>query len=211
MKKIKKPYEFNGCYYHGCNRCYNSGDWNNLKYELFGTTYSKHLNRQKKIQHFAVNEKMVLIEMWECDFDRMCKSNKKLNDQMKSRCFKERLNPRNALFGGRTNAFVLYYKVKLNERIKYVDFCSLYPYIQKYGKFPIGHPEVITENFKPIENYFGLIYCKILPPNNLFIPLLPSKINNKLVFALCAACAEQQLDKCNHNDSEKTLEGTWTS
>ena len=33
-----------------------------LKQELFGTTYSKHLNRQKKIQNFAVNEKIILIE-----------------------------------------------------------------------------------------------------------------------------------------------------
>jgi hypothetical protein len=39
------------------------------------------------------------------------------------------------MFGGRTNAFVLYYKVKLNERIKYVDFCRLYLKISEFSIF----------------------------------------------------------------------------
>jgi len=34
-----------------------------------------------------------------------------------------------------------------------VDFTSLYPYIQKYGEFPIGHPIIITENFESIDSY----------------------------------------------------------
>ena len=58
------------------------------------------------------------------------------------------LKPRDALYGGRTNAFVLYYKCKIGEKIKYVDFCSLYPDVMKNGIFPVGHPQVVTENFK---------------------------------------------------------------
>ena len=38
---------------------------------------------------------MVLIEMWEFDFDRLVKINKKLNEHIKNRCFKEILNSRN--------------------------------------------------------------------------------------------------------------------
>ena len=85
------------------------------------------------------------------------------------------LNPRDALAGGRTNAFNLHHV----EKIGYVDFTSLYPYIQKYGTLPLGHPKVITENFDNLENYFGVIFCKILPPQHLYIPVLPYKINNK--------------------------------
>jgi len=69
--------------------------------------------------------------------------------------------PRDALYGGRTNAFMLYYKCKVHKKIRYVDFCSLYPDIMKNGVFPVGHPECITENFKDFDEYFGLIMCTI--------------------------------------------------
>ena len=78
------------------------------------------------------------------------------------------LNPRDVLCGGRTNAFVWHQEGKIG----YVDFTSLYLYIQRYGSFPIGHPEIITENFE----YFGLINCSILPPNNLYIRFDKEKI-----------------------------------
>ena len=35
------------------------------------------------------------------------------------------LNPRDALFGGRTNSSVLYYKVENDEKIMYRDFTSV--------------------------------------------------------------------------------------
>ena len=70
---------------------------------------------------------------------------------------KKPLNPRDALAGGRSNAIILYYEGAAD----YVDFTSLYPYVQKYGRFPIGHPQIITENFRNVDNYFGLIYCCI--------------------------------------------------
>ncbi len=64
----------------------------------------------------------------------------------------------------------------------YIYFTSLYPYIQKYGKFPIGHPERITENFEQVENYFGLVYCRIIPPRKLYHPVLPYHAKGKLFF-----------------------------
>jgi len=53
------------------------------------------------------------------------------------------LNPRDAFYGGCTKSMVTsLYDVKGNEKIHYVDVCSLYPYICKTGKFPIEHPKV---------------------------------------------------------------------
>jgi len=49
---------------------------------------------------------------------------------------------RDALYGGRTEALRLHYKVRENESIQYVDVMSLYPYICKYFNFPIGHPRI---------------------------------------------------------------------
>ena len=56
------------------------------------------------------------------------------------------LSPRDAFYGGRTNATKLSYNFKENERGRYVDFCSLYPTVQYYKKYPIGHP---TKIFNP--------------------------------------------------------------
>jgi hypothetical protein len=65
------------------------------------------------------------------------------------------------------------------------------------------------ENFNCLENYFGLIFCKILPPSNFYIPVLPFKTNNKLMFLLCPKCCEENINACSHTDDERALEGTW--
>jgi hypothetical protein len=105
----------------------------------------------------------------------------------------------------------LYYKCRPGEQIRYVDFTSLYPAVQKQCVYPIGHPTIFTENFKDLSEYFGIVSCKILPPSNLHIPVLPAKKNGKLYFALCNKCAEDSLSECNHNDNERAFTGVWTT
>jgi hypothetical protein len=39
---------------------------------------------------------------------------------------------------------------------------SLYPYVKKLEPYPIGHPITITEKFKDINEYFGIIKLKII-------------------------------------------------
>jgi len=46
------------------------------------------------------------------------------------------------LYGVRTEATKTYYRAKKGEKIHYLDVIRLYPYICKYGKFPLGHPKV---------------------------------------------------------------------
>ena len=51
------------------------------------------------------------------------------------------IKTREALYGGRTEAMRLHYKVREGEgTIHYVDVMSLYTYVCKYFKFPVGHP-----------------------------------------------------------------------
>ena len=86
------------------------------------------------------------------------------------------------------------------------DFTSLYPFVNKFGKYPLGHPRIIHSNFLPIERIFGLVQCKITPPKNLYHPVLPYRSSGKLAFPLCAACAESlNQNPCRHNDSEQRL------
>ena len=85
------------------------------------------------------------------------------------------LIPRDAFCGGRTNATRLHYVAGPGEKIKYVDFTSLYPYVNKHGRHPIGHPTILTKNFHDISKYEGLVKCKVLPPRGLCHPVLPYK------------------------------------
>ena len=89
--------------------------------------------------------------------------------------------------------------------IEYVDFCSLYPYVQWAFSYTINaHPNVIVERtqLKQLTNdaaameeflndNYGLCYCKVLPPLNLSFAVLPYRTRDKTVFPLCRMCAEQ--------------------
>lgn len=76
----------------------------------------------------------------------------------------------------------------------------------------MGHPRIITENFDEIENYFGVILCRVVPPRGLYLPVLPYRCQNKLMFPLCRTCAETtQQSTCKHKDDERALVGTWVS
>ena len=88
---------------------------------------------------------------------------------------------------------------------------SLYPWVCKYGLFPIGHPKVYHKEDIP-DNVQGLMKCKILPPAQLFHPVLPARVNGKLVFALCRTCAEEGCqENCTHTDEERAMTGTWVT
>lgn len=53
--------------------------------------------------------------------------------------------PRDAFFGGRTEAFHLFAEAEKNTAIKYYNVTSLYPFINKTGKIPDGHPHIIPK------------------------------------------------------------------
>ena len=59
-------------------------------------------------------------------------------------------------------------------------------------------------------NYFGLIKAKILPPWGLLLPVLPIKINDKLMFPLCHTCTiNENQPTCNCADKDRILIHTW--
>jgi len=107
------------------------------------------------------------------------------------------LRTRDALYGGRTEAMRLQYKVRENETIQYVDVMSLYPYICKYFKFPVRHPIVhVGDECKDTETCLrmdGLIKCTIIPPQKLYHPVLTYRCNNKLMFCYVEHVFKQAL------------------
>jgi len=55
--------------------------------------------------------------------------------------------------GGRTEAMVHHYAIREGETIQYYDVMSLYPYVCKYFKFPVGHPKIhvgdVCRDYRP--------------------------------------------------------------
>ncbi len=111
--------------------------------------------------HEAVKQ---FIEIWECEWDRNVKENLELKEFCSNTDVIPSFKARDALFGGRTNAAKLYHKCGDGEKIKYYDVTSLYPFVQKTKPYPLGAPKIFTEVYTlDINNFFGLIQCKILP------------------------------------------------
>lgn len=127
------------------------------------------------------------------------------------------LQIRDSLYGGRCEPFSLYRKVKPGERIHFFDICSLYPSVLKYGRFCVGNVKKVYRGSEcqEIEGKFfeleGVIKARVLPRNDLFIPVLPIRIHNKLFFPLCAMCADKmQTTPCAHTEFERSLLGSWS-
>lgn len=50
------------------------------------------------------------------------------------------------------------------------------------------------------------------PPRKLYIPVMPAKINNKVLFLLCRTCAKSQHQTpCFHSNIESAITGTWVT
>ena len=123
-EQSQSAYEFHGCVFHGCPKCYNETTFNARKNEPMKLTYMNHLKRINFIRERVRN----LIEIWECDYNNMVKNDVLMNSIVKEENdLRLPLNPRDALSGGRTETISLYHEGVID----YIDFTSLYPYVQK--------------------------------------------------------------------------------
>ena len=76
--------------------------------------------------------------------------------------------------------------------------------------YPVGHHVKIFNPKIYDPNWFGLVQCKILPPNDLWLPVMPFKVKTdyakKLVFGLCRKCMKKhQTEPCEHSIEEKAI------
>jgi hypothetical protein len=221
---IKHVLEYDGCVFHGCVHLQGKKDVNGapLCNPLTGETVEEAALATKKKKDFLESRGYRVTTMRECVFQAMLKNAPDLKTFAKEFTCVERLNPRHALYGGRTNATQLFCKAEEGERIRYADVTSLYPAICKYGLYVVGHPTVKVRGFKKdpntgdfdLENLVGLIQCKMLPPPNLHHPVLPYRTGtpSKLTFPLCGKCAvEEYQGFCECSQEQRCLIGTWVS
>ena len=211
-------YEYHGCFFHGCPRCYPK------RYE----THRRHCDRSMQDAYEDTQQRTrrlreqgyTVVEMWGCDWARLKHTSPDIGTFVTNLDMTEPLNPRDAFCGGRTNAVKLYHQATPSQKIHYIDVTSLYPWVNKTCVYPKGHPDFSTHpGHTNIHQYFGLIQCKILPPRELYHPVLPYRHDDKLLFPLCGRCVKEEMDKplldrsyhCPHPDEERALTSTWCS
>ena len=205
-------WNFLGCFWHGCPRCYEQRD---IKNYVNGSTMLTLYNETLRFIRALKSEGFTVITKWECDFQKDLRTDAALRALRERWMHVDPLQPCDAFYGGRTNALRLHHVTATpEESIRYFDFCSLYPYINKYGRYACGIPKKFRGSFIP-ERVEGLLKCRILPPQNLYIPVLPYRSKTgKLTFPLCRSCVEEGVDTipCPHkNESERALLGTWVT
>ena len=213
-------YEFHGCFYHGCPQCFPNRHIP-IRMHDYQTMDDLYHRTQAKDQAI-LQSGYALQTMWECEWLRLKNSRDDIKGFVDGLGLISRLEPREAFYGGRTEAVTLYAVASpgQGESIQYVDFTSLYPWVNKNCLYPIGHPQIITElDSTDLSQYFGLAKVTIVPPFGLYMPVLPYRARGKLLFPLCRSCIEEELAKpllersrvCSHTDHERALTGTWTT
>ncbi len=72
----KTIFEFHGCYFHGCPKCYSPRFENRRTGCYMGDAYSSTLDKDSYLRGTAPDHE--LVTMWECDFDRAIKVDKEM-------------------------------------------------------------------------------------------------------------------------------------
>lgn len=201
----KQVYEFLGCFHHGHIECFDQNtDHVLIKNKKNSEIYQETLDRLNRIKQLGYTVKYI----WSCHFEKLTQTTA-FKEFIQSFEIVYDAEPREAFYGGRVNGIKLYHVCKPDEKIKYVDFTSLYPFVNRSKQYPIGHPKIIREDFGDLRQYFGIVHCKVVAPAGLYLPVLPAKISGKLVFPLCKQCAINNDSLCRHSENERGFYGFW--
>lgn len=189
-RKNNVVYQYHGCAFHGCRKCYKPGTIMKFKSMQMSELLASTMLRTKNLE----KAKYKVVECWEHEWIGTEIRNEFLRgrdlDDFKT------LDMKDAFFGGNTQPMKLYVGEKEGRKIRYLDFTSLYPAVMKGNLrpvvqggetfeclWPIGHPEKfnVHEILSDLSNIHGFIKAKVIPAN-LYNPILPERRNGKLIF-----------------------------
>lgn len=206
-------YEFHGCFFHGCPTCFPNRHAQIRMHDR--QTMDDLYQRTQAWDRAILQSGYSLQTMWECEWNPL----KAYRDDIQGLGLVDHLEPRDTFYGGRTEAVKLYATAdpEKGEFIHYLDFTSLYPWVNKNCRYPVGHLVILMEpESSDPSPYFGLVKCTILPTYGLYLSVLPYRSQGKLLFPLCKSCVEEELGKpflrcshhCSHSEAACALNGT---
>ena len=218
--------EFYGCFYHKCPKCYASHRMDRTTGIYAGYTAEYTAAREAEIRKAGYT----VISIWECEFHKLIASDPVLAEFVSEHPVLKAMIVREAYFGARTEVFTMYAKVDptINRRIQYYDVISLYPSVMLKELYPVGLPDDTVLNlrfnsaklieFWEANHVFGVVACTVLPPRDLWLPVLPvrSPISGKLLFGLCYSCmldppGHASGTTCSHRKEQRQITGTYIS
>ena len=170
-KKNKIIKEFNGCFFHGCPKCHPECK----------AKYNKTIERKNLLEKAGYKVEF----MWECEWNNI-KNNLPNKKELETKASKQHIRIRDALCGGRTEAFKSYIKCNKHQKIFYLDVCSLYPTVNALDDYAVGFKKYVDITIDDIlsDKFIGLVKCDVIPPKDLYVPVLPDNTNGKLLFHL---------------------------
>lgn len=121
--ETKTVYEYNGCFYHRCKKCFprqRQKPRNCHPDHTIEEVYEATLKKAAMLRAAGYT----VIEKWGWEFKDL-KNDPELQSFLESFEIVTLLEPRDAFFGGRNGATALYAKAEEGETIDYVDFTSL--------------------------------------------------------------------------------------
>ena len=121
-------FDFQGCFCHRCPQCYPVRHCGRTMRDVYEQTQHK-INR---LQALGYN----VVQMWGCEWRRLKETSPDIQTLVDSLQFIKPLNPRDAFCGGRTNAVKLYHRVTRSQKIHYIDYTFLYPWVQQDVRVP---------------------------------------------------------------------------
>lgn len=103
--------------------------------------YTETLEREESIKALGFNVKTIT----EHDF-RKLRETEEMKEFLDCSDFVQSIDLRDAFVGCRVNGYKLFAKAGPGETTEYVDFTSLYPYVNKTKRYAIRHPTIIRED-----------------------------------------------------------------
>ncbi|XP_028408209.1 uncharacterized protein LOC114530787 [Dendronephthya gigantea] len=113
-EETNTAYGINGCFWHGCLKCYARDTVNSVSGK---TMHDLHQATMEKTCHLK-DQGFKVVEVWECDIKRELECDENMRNYFDSYDLVDPLEPRDAFFGGRTNAAKLFHKCKDGEKIR---------------------------------------------------------------------------------------------
>uniref|UniRef100_A0A914KQ08 DNA-directed DNA polymerase n=1 Tax=Meloidogyne incognita TaxID=6306 RepID=A0A914KQ08_MELIC len=224
IKEEDRAIEVHGCVWHACPRHY--GDKQDFVMPNGKTVEVIQKENEERLRTLKQHISHVDV-VWECEIKKMLQRNKQMRRSFKNYLDKGPIKLRDCFFGGRTGPLCLHYKADEQHKISYLDFNSLYPSTIATTSFPVGHPKVIIISRKdqnvnwlsssqiPVN---GILKVFLIPPDQVDVPVMPVKFDERLLFPLCRKCsmdyprgATLKEYKCKHEEQERGWVSTCTS
>ena len=100
----------------GCLKCYARNTENAVSRQTMHDLHQATMQKTLYLKERGFN----VIEVWECDIKRELEQNEDMKSYFDNYDLTDPLEPRDALFGGRTNAAKLFHECEEDEKIRYV-------------------------------------------------------------------------------------------